>query len=92
MVLAFSLLWAPATFTKIVRQLTHGLNDAISYLNDMLVFHQTLSGYLIGVRRLLDRIRQFGLTIRPTKTYVATIEVIFLGHTIGQSGIMLEPS
>lgn len=55
-------------------------------------FFVKLSEHLVGVRRLLDRIRQFGLTIRPTKTYVASNEVVFLEYTVRQGRIMPEPS
>lgn len=61
-------------------------------LDDMLVFQQHLTEDLIRVCRLLDRICNFGLTIRPSKTYVATTEVVFLGYTIRQGRILPEAS
>lgn len=58
----------------------------------MLVFHSNLSEHLTGLQRLLDRVRNFDLTIRPSKTFVATTKVILLVYTIRQGRIMPEPS
>lgn len=58
----------------------------------MLIFHKNPEDHLKGVKRLLERLRQFRLTIRPTKTIVTTSEVVFLGYTITQGRIMPEPS
>lgn len=83
---------SPSKFTKLIQQFTLGLNDVISYVDDMLVLHSNLSEHLIGVHRLLYRVRHFGLTIQPSKTFVATTEVVFLGYTMRQGTIMPEPS
>lgn len=39
-VFAFGLSGLSATFSKLIRMLTEGLDDIISYLDDMLDFHQ----------------------------------------------------
>lgn len=91
LVLVFGLSGSPITFTKLIRHLLQGLDDVISYLDDVLVFHQTLSEHLIGVCRLQYSIQPFGLTIRPAKTYVATTEVVLLSYAIRQGKIMSEP-
>lgn len=51
-----------------------------------------LKDHILGVQHMLDRIRQFGLTIRPTKTYIAAKEVTFLDYTLKQGKIMPGPS
>lgn len=89
LVLRFGLSWSPSTFTKLIKQLRQDLSDVISYL-DMLAFHQTMSEHLVAVHRLLNRVREFGLTGRPTKTYVATNEVVIWGYAIRQGRFMLE--
>lgn len=48
----------------------------------MLVSHANLSDHIREVSQILERIRKSGLTIRPTKTYVAVKEVTFLVYTI----------
>lgn len=55
-----------------------------------MIFHTNLDDHFIGVRHMFDRIRQFVLTIRPAKLYVAAKEVTILGYTLKQGKIMSE--
>lgn len=57
--LAFGLVSAPSTFTKLMRKLTFGHKDIVPYFVDILVFHTTLNAHIEGVRSLLATIRKF---------------------------------
>lgn len=57
-----------------------------------MIFHTNLTDHIVGVRYILNRIREFGLTIRPSKTYVAAKEVTFLGSLLKHGKIMPQPS
>lgn len=48
-ILAFGLASAPLTFTKLMCQLTHGIEDVITYLDDMLIFHTSLQDHICEV-------------------------------------------
>lgn len=63
----------------------------VSYLEEMLIFHSSLDEYIIDVRSMLETLHKFGMTIRPTRKFVATGEVTFLGFVIRQGQIMPEP-
>lgn len=54
--LTFGLASMPSTFTKLMRQLTHGRNDVVSYLDDMLIFHSSFDAHITGVRTMLETI------------------------------------
>lgn len=75
---------ALSIFTKLMRKLTSGRKDMVSYLDDILIFHMTIDEHINGVRSLLETILKFGLTIRPMKTFVVTKEVNFLEYIIKQ--------
>lgn len=90
--LAFGLVSAPSNFTKHIRKLTFGHKDTVSYLDDILIFHITISDHIEGVNSLLESIRKFGLTIRPKKTFVAMNELTFLDYFIKQGQLMPKPS
>lgn len=63
--LPFCLSGAPNTSTKLMRKLTFGRKNIISYLDDILLFHTNLDKHLTGLKTLLETICRFGLTIRP---------------------------
>ena len=61
------------------------------YLDDILVFSETLSDHLDHVRRVIQRTREVGLKLKPTKCHFARAELEYLGHTITPGGVRTNP-
>lgn len=84
-VMAFGLRNAPATFTRLVSRLVHGLDSfCAAYLDDILIFTDgTWQDHLKHLRIVLTRIRNAGLTLNVNKCVFGVAEVDYLGHRIG---------
>ena len=80
----FSLKNAPATFSRLVAKLLHGLEGfAAAYLDDIIIFSDTWKSNLKHITAVFQRIREANLTLNKRKCYFATAEVDFLGHHVG---------
>lgn len=62
--MAFGLYGAPITITKLMKTLAKGMKDIMSYLDDILLYHINLEDHIRGLKSLLERIRQSGVTVR----------------------------
>ena len=87
--LPFGLATAPATFQRLMHHMLEGLlfKGAIVYLDDILVYGKDQSEHDQRLREVFSRIRETGLRINPEKCEIYKEKLIFLGHTISQSGI-----
>lgn len=61
------------------------------YLDDILVFSDTLQNHLEHLRRVIERIREVGLKLKPTKCHFARAELEYLGHLITRDGNKTNP-
>lgn len=61
-----------------------------NYVDDICLGSKSYESMLEMLRKLFDRIREFGLTINPEKTTFMTKEIQFLGHVI--NGNSIRPS
>ncbi|GFR95024.1 polyprotein [Elysia marginata] len=82
-VMPFGLQCAPAAFSRLMRKVLHGLDNVRNYIDDIIIHHATWEEHIKGLKNVLSRLRQAGLTARPTKCLLAFPEVEFLGHRIG---------
>jgi hypothetical protein len=85
----FGLCGAPATFQRLMDVVMAGLNFDIClvYLDDIIIFSDSLSSHLERLALVLDRILISGLKIKPSKTHLMQRSVKFLGHVISCRGI-----
>lgn len=96
-VMPFGLTNAPAVFQRLMQRVLMGLNpsdgeDFVAvYIDDVLVFSHTLEEHLEHLRRVIDRLQQAGLKLKPTKCHFVREEVEYLGHLITPQGLKLNP-
>lgn len=57
------------------------------YLDDILVVSATLEEHLRDVGRVLDRLKEAGLRLKPAKCAFARSEVDYLGFTVSAAGV-----
>ena len=82
-VMPFGLRNAPATFQRLMEQVLAGLvrDKCLVYIDDILVVGQTFHDHLLrNLRAVLDRLREAGLRLKPTKCHFAKEEVEYLGY------------
>ena len=63
----------------------------IIYLDDMLIYSDTLAEHCAHVRLVLERLRAEGLCLKPSKCQFHIQEVAFLGFLVGPEGLRMDP-
>ena len=84
----FGLTNAPATFQRLMSQLFSGpeWDFAFVYLDDILIASASIDEHLGHVEKVLQRLKQSGLRLKPSKCMFATTEIQYLGHTLTPDG------
>ncbi|XP_064469791.1 uncharacterized protein LOC135384523 [Ornithodoros turicata] len=83
----FGLKTAPAIFTRLMRKLFDDMPDVKYYYDDVLIASDTWDEHMAALREVFGKIRNAGLTIRPTKCEIGLEEVTFLEHRIGKGHV-----
>ena len=83
-VLPFGLHNAPSIFSRMMKKLLGPLNHPHihHFMDDILVATPTWDGHVNALRALLGRLKETGLTARPSKCVIGFQELEFLGHTL----------
>ena len=89
----FGLTNAPATFERLIDLLLRGLNEEIclSYLDDILCFSKTEEEHLERLERLLVRLKEANLKLKPSKCCLLQKKILFLGYVVSEEGIATDP-
>ena len=82
----FGLVSAPAVFARMMRML-HLADLSAENFFDILVHSASWSDHLHHVRNVLDRLKSYGLTARPSKILAGFQSLEFLGHVVW-SGVL----
>jgi hypothetical protein len=90
-------LLSPLVPTHLSQQLTSALRDYLdifctAYLDDILIYSNSLSEHKQHVRQILQRLRDFGLQADIGKCEFHVQEVKYLGLIVGTNGIRMDPS
>ena len=86
----FGLMNSGATYTRMMRKLTAGLQNIDHYIDDCLIHTSSWEEHLTSLRSFLVRVREAGLTLRPSKCEIGFDSVDFVGHKIGKGEIRLH--
>ena len=85
----FGLSNAPATFCRVMSTVLkdHLWKICLCYLDDLILFGRTEHELLERFRILLQRLREVGLKVKPTKCELFKTRVQFLGHVVSADGV-----
>jgi hypothetical protein len=88
-VMPFGLVNAPATFQRMMNHIISNLRwqSAMVYLDDIIIYSKTFAQHLIDLAQILQRLRDAGLKLQPSKCYFARTEINYLGFVVSQEGI-----
>ena len=89
----FGLCNAPATFKRLMETLLAGLNWQICliYLDDIIVHGESIEAMLTNLDRVLSKLQEAGLKLKPRKCQLFEKKVEYLGHIVSTSGIKTDP-
>ncbi|XP_069371637.1 uncharacterized protein [Paralichthys olivaceus] len=81
----FGLFGAPATFQRLMDQVLKPHQEyASAYIDDVVIQSPDWESHLPRVQKVLESLRQAGLTAHPQKCKLAFSETNYLGYTIGR--------
>lgn len=91
--MAFGLAGAPATFQRLMDRLLGRLKGkgALVYLDDVIIYSETLEEHLERLAEVLELLRQANLKVNWKKCRFAEKEVTYLGHVISADGVRPNP-
>ncbi|XP_075079357.1 uncharacterized protein LOC107827306 [Nicotiana tabacum] len=92
LVMPFGLTNAPATFCTLMNQVFREYIDefVVVYLDDIVVYSQTLEEHLMHLRKVLARLREHELYAKLSKCSFAQKQIDFLGHVIEEGRIKMD--
>ena len=91
LVLPFGLTNAPSTFMMMMQDILRPYLDkfVISYLDDILIYSNTLEEHQKHVRIVLDTLREHKLYVKLSKCEIFREQVEFLGYNINRNGLSM---
>ena len=63
----------------------------LCYLDDIVIYARTPEELLERMRIVLNRLREVGLKVKPSKCALFQTRIYFLGHVISQHGVEPQP-
>lgn len=85
--LMFGISCAPEIFQKIMEQILSGCEGVLIYIDDVVVFAPTKEIHDTRLRQVLDRIREFNVTLNKEKCKFSVAEVRFNAHRLSAAGV-----
>jgi len=93
LVMPFGLCNAPAAFQRWINKVLMEHIDmcCIVYLDDVLIYSNTLQQHRKDVSNILEAIRKSGMKVKPSKCKFNQSKTEYLGFIIGQEGVKTDP-
>ena len=93
-VMPFGLCNAPATFQRLMDLVLTGLQwkECLVYLDDVIILGRTFQEHICNIQSVLQRLRESGLRLKPSKCCFLRDQVTYLGHVISRDGIATDPA
>ncbi|CAG2218766.1 Transposon Ty3-G Gag-Pol polyprotein,Transposon Ty3-I Gag-Pol polyprotein [Mytilus edulis] len=89
-VMPFGLQNSPAVFSQLMEIVLENLPFAIAYIDDVLIYSETLEDHLSHIQQVFDRLRKHGLKLKLKKCQFLRKETNYLGFQITGNGIKPE--
>jgi hypothetical protein len=92
-VMPFGLTNAPTSFQRWMNEVLSDYLDmfCIAYLDDILIYSDSLEEHWRHVCQVLQQLKEVGLTLKPSKCEFHTDRMEYLGYIISPMGIQIDP-
>lgn len=83
---------APASFQRLMSIVLGKMlgEYCLCYLDDIIVLGTSFHEHLENLERVLKRLKEYGLTLKPKKCELFTRQVNFLGHVVSREGVSVD--
>ena len=84
---------APSSFQRLMERCMGDLNrkEVLVFIDDVIVFSNTLEEHEIRLRQVLERLKEYGLKLSPEKCKFFQTSVKYLGHIVSENGVETDP-
>lgn len=84
---------APSTFQRLMEKCMSDihLKEVLVFLDDLIVFSDTLEEHETRLIHVLNRLREYGLKLSPDKCKFFQTSVRYLGHIVSSEGVKTDP-
>lgn len=91
--LPFGLINSAPAFQRIMSQVLEGLvgNACFVYVDDVVVYGDTIESHLINLDKVLKRLSEHRLKVKPSKCHFLKESIQYLGFVISNKGIEMDP-
>ena len=93
-VMPFGLCNAPATFQRLMDLILAGVqwSRCLVYLDDIIIIGRDFSEHLQNLAVVLQKLREAGLRLKPSKCALCREAVSYLGHVVSREGVATDPA
>lgn len=88
--LVYGLASSPGIFQRIMTNLFRDIPNSVVFLDDILIFSDTLDKHLLVLDKVLSRLQENGLKIKREKCSFLAQRVKYLGYVIEEKGISTD--
>ena len=87
----FGISSASEVFQKVLAQILDGLEGVTNSIDDILVYADTKEEHDSRLRKVLDRLREYGVRLKRSKCRICVPEVKYVGVIFSGNGIRTDP-
>ena len=86
-VMPFGMRNAPATFQRLMNQVTTEVSGCEAYIDDVIIYSDNWSNHVEQINVFFGKLKEVNLTINLAKCEFGCSQVSFLGHIVGQGEV-----
>ncbi|KRX61620.1 Transposon Ty3-I Gag-Pol polyprotein [Trichinella sp. T9] len=87
----FSLRNAAQSFQQFIDTVTRGIEGCFVYIDDILLASASVKEHFVLLKKVLQRLKAYGIQVNKDKCILAVPSLCFLGHTVDAKGIRPLP-
>lgn len=83
---------APSTFQRLMERCMGQMNlkEVLVFIDDLIIFSSSLEEHEERLKRVLQRLREYGLKLAPEKCKFFQTSVKYLGHVVSEHGVQTD--
>ncbi|KRZ51160.1 Retrovirus-related Pol polyprotein from transposon 17.6 [Trichinella nativa] len=87
----FGLRNAAQSFQQFIDTVTRGIEGCFVYIDDILLASASVKEHFVLLKKVLQRLKAYGIQVNKDKCILAVPSLCFLGHTVDANGIRPLP-